>query len=136
MSKRRIRVVSAAIVRDGRYLITQRNERAVLPMLWEFPGGRVEEGESDEEALVRELAYRLGIDVVVGDRFSFTEREYADYIVELHLYTCELGSEQPRPLSVRDMRWVSSKEFDAYEFTPADQRSMDALLFEETRRTF
>ena len=55
MPKRSITVVSAAIIREGRYLITQRNEHAMLPLLWEFPGGRVEDGESDEEALVREL---------------------------------------------------------------------------------
>jgi 8-oxo-dGTP diphosphatase len=127
--KRRIKVVSAAIARDGKYLITQRNERAVLPLLWEFPGGRVEEAETDEVALMRVLNYRLGVRPAVFQRLSQTEREYDDYIVELHLYRCELGDQEPSPVSVRDMRWVTSAEFDQFQFTPADKKSMDALLF-------
>ena len=57
------------------------------------------------------------------------EQEYPNYIVELHLYRCDLGDAQPKPVNVKDMRWVTSGEFDQYEFTPADERSMDALLF-------
>ncbi len=129
MSKRRIRVVSASIVRDGRYLITQRLEKAVLPLLWEFPGGKVEQGETDEVALKRELKERLGIDAVVKKQLASTEREYRDYIVEMHLYACDLGPIEPTKGNVRDMKWVSSGEFERYEFTPADQGSMDALLF-------
>ncbi len=124
-----IRVVSAAIERDGRYLITQRSEHAVLPLLWEFPGGRVETGESDEIALVRELHERLGIVASAGERLSVTTREYDDYIVELILYRCDPGDLEPRPLTVHTMAWASLEELDGYDFTPADQESMDALLF-------
>ncbi|MEL6547975.1 MAG: (deoxy)nucleoside triphosphate pyrophosphohydrolase [Myxococcota bacterium] len=129
MSKPTIRVVSAAIEQDGRYLITQRSEHAVLPMMWEFPGGRVESGESDEAALVRELHERLGIVASAGEHLSVTKREYDDYVVELILYRCELGDVEPRPLTVNDMAWATLEELDRYEFTPADQESMDALLF-------
>jgi 8-oxo-dGTP diphosphatase len=129
VSKRRITVVSAAIVRDGKYLITQRLERAVLPGLWEFPGGRVEEGEPVEVALRRELHYRLGIAAGVGERLAINVQEYSNYTVELHLYRCDLGGREPRPIRVQDMRWVTSAEFDDYAFTPADEHSMDALLF-------
>lgn len=129
MPKPIIRVVSAAIVRDGRYLITQRNDTAVLPGLWEFPGGRVEDGETDDVALMRELRYRLGITAEISELLSSTEREYDDYVVHLQLYRCELGEHEPKPLMVRDMRWVTSLEFDNYPFTPADQRAMDVLLF-------
>jgi 8-oxo-dGTP diphosphatase len=129
MAKRRIQVVSAAIAREGRYLITQRLEKAVLPLLWEFPGGKVEEGETDEQALKRELKWRLGIDAIVGERLAQSEQEYAHYIVELHLYRCELGPREPSPVHVRALRWVASAELDEYEFTPADEQSMDALLF-------
>ena len=65
MAKEVIRVVAAVIEHDGRYLITQRNANAVLPLLWEFPGGRVEEGETDEAALARELKEEMEIDVEV-----------------------------------------------------------------------
>ena len=129
MPKPVIRVVSAAICREQRYLITQRSSTAVLPRLWEFPGGRVQHGETDEAALVRELHYRLGISAEIVALISSTEREYDDYIVHLQLYRCHLGATEPKPLMVRDMRWVASDAFDDYEFTPADQKGMDALLF-------
>jgi 8-oxo-dGTP diphosphatase len=129
--KRRIRVVSAAIIEDGRYLITQRNERAVLPLLWEFPGGKVEDGEYEEAALRRELRERLGITAEVKKLLSTTVHEYDDYVVALSLYSCDLGPIPPRPVSVRDMKWVRSEDFDKVQFTPADQESMDALLFGE-----
>ena len=67
-TKPHIRVVAAEIERDGHYLITQRNPHAVLPLLWEFPGGRVEMGESDAQALARELHEGMGIEVEVDER--------------------------------------------------------------------
>jgi 8-oxo-dGTP diphosphatase len=126
--------VSAAIVRDGRYLITQRQEKAVLPLLWEFPGGKVEPGETDEVALRRELRERIGVDASVAEHLSSTEREYDKYLVELHLYRCDIGTAEPRVGNVRALQWVSSDEFGQFEFTPADQRSMDSLLFPKVAR--
>ena len=70
MEKRTIHVVSAAIERDGSYLITQRLEKAVFPLLWEFPGGKIEAGENKEQALARELEYRLGVEANVLARRS------------------------------------------------------------------
>ena len=64
--KPHVRVVAAELERDGRYLITQRREHAVLPLLWEFPGGKVEDGEDDSAALRRELRERLGVGAEVG----------------------------------------------------------------------
>lgn len=129
--KRRICVVSAAISKNGEYLITQRSEKAVLPLKWEFPGGKVEEGEREEAALQRELRERLGITPDVGALLSTTVHEYDDYVVELKLYVCQIGPIPPRVGNVREMRWVASKDFGNYEFTPADQESMDRLLFGE-----
>ncbi|HUL58712.1 MAG TPA: NUDIX domain-containing protein, partial [Anaeromyxobacteraceae bacterium] len=71
--RRKIRVVGAMIEKDGRYLITQRPPTASLPMLWEFPGGRVEPGETDEGALARELREEMGIEVDVADRVIHVE---------------------------------------------------------------
>lgn len=128
-SQRIIRVVSAAIVENDRYLITQRNAQAVLPLLWEFPGGRVEDGESDEAALARELHYRLGLRASIAELLASTQRPYQDYTVHLQLYRCQLGPVAPRALMVRNMAWVRSDEFDFYTFAPADQGAMDAMLF-------
>ena len=71
--RRKIRVVGAMIEKDGRYLITQRAPTATLPLLWEFPGGRVEPGETDEEALARELEEEMDISVRVGERVVHVE---------------------------------------------------------------
>ncbi|MSP23689.1 MAG: (deoxy)nucleoside triphosphate pyrophosphohydrolase [Myxococcales bacterium] len=124
----RIRVVAAVIGKDGKYLITQRRPNAVLPLLWEFPGGRVEDGETDEEALTRELRHRLGVEVVPGERMGFESHAYARYVVELYTYECSIGRGTPQPLAVHSFEWVRSDEFDGYAFTPADEISVAKLL--------
>ena len=131
MEKRTIHVVSAAIERDGRYLITQRLEKAVFPLLWEFPGGKIEPNESHENALIRELKYRRGIDATVTGLLSETQRSYANYDVVLYLMSCRIGDQEPEKLSVRDLRWVASEEMGEYDFVPADEASMDKLLKQE-----
>ena len=129
--RRTIRVVAAVVERAGRYLITQRRENAVLPMLWEFPGGRVETGESDDDALMREVRERLGVGVEVGQMISYVLHPYEHYEVELYLYECRLiGNDELVRQAVHDYRWVTSDEFDQYSFTPADEASMAQLLGE------
>lgn len=127
-TRRTIRVVAAVIQKNERYLITQRRPTAVLPLLWEFPGGKVEEGESDAEALRREAVERLGVEVEVGQLISFVSHPYEHYTVDLHLYECKLGSDDLQARAVNDFRWVTSSEFDQYQFTPADEASMTKLL--------
>ena len=123
-----IRVVAAVIEREGRYLITQRRATAVLPLLWEFPGGRVEAGETDAEALKRELRHRLGVEIVPGQMISFVSHPYEKYGVDLYLYECKLARGEPSPINVADFRWVASTEFERFPFTPADELSMSKLL--------
>lgn len=127
-SARTIRVVAAVIEHGGRYLITQRRASAVLPLLWEFPGGRVEEGESDASALKREVRHRLGVDVQAGKLMSYVSHPYERYVVELYLYEGRLLEGQPTSVNVSDFRWVKSEEFESYSFTPADEASMTKLL--------
>lgn len=125
-----IRVVAALVERDGRYLITQRRESAVLPLLWDFPGGRVEDGETDEAALAREVSERLGATVEVGQLISFVNHPYEKYAVDLYLYQCELLSDRLHCRAVKDYAWVTSKEMESYAFTPVDEASMSKLLGE------
>ena len=127
-SPRTIRVVAAVIERGGRYLITQRRPSAVLPLLWEFPGGRVEAGESDTAALKREVSHRLGVSVQSGKLMSFVSHPYERYVVELYLYEGHLVEGEPNAVNVNDFRWVASHDFDSYSFTPADEASMSILL--------
>jgi 8-oxo-dGTP diphosphatase len=124
-----VRVVAAMVERDGRYLLTQRRSTAVLPLLWEFPGGRVERDETEEAALVRELKHRLGVGVHVGMRISSVRHSYEAYDVELHLFECAIPADaELTPQTVHAFAWATSAEFEQYTFTPADERSMNQLL--------
>jgi 8-oxo-dGTP diphosphatase len=123
-----IRVVAAVVEEAGRYLITQRRTTAVLPLLWEFPGGRVEEGEIDAHALKREVRHRLGAEIEVGKLISFVSHPYDHYVVDLFLYECSLKSGALEARAVNAYEWVTSAEFDRYPFTPADEASMNKLL--------
>ncbi|HET9551586.1 MAG TPA: (deoxy)nucleoside triphosphate pyrophosphohydrolase [Anaeromyxobacteraceae bacterium] len=126
--RRKIRVVGAMIEQDGRYLITQRPPKATLPLLWEFPGGRVEAGESDPEALARELREEMGIVVEVHDRVIHVEHAYESYDIDFCVYRCRLLSGTPRHVRIHDHRWVRPDELDEYEFPPADEKSIALLL--------
>jgi 8-oxo-dGTP diphosphatase len=125
---RTIRVVAAVLEKEGRYLITQRRASAVLPLMWEFPGGRVEEGETDAHALKREVRHRLGAEIEVGKLISFVSHPYEHYVVDLFLYECGLLGETLEGRNVNAFLWVTSAEFDQYPFTPADEASMNKLL--------
>jgi 8-oxo-dGTP diphosphatase len=127
-AQRTIRVVAAVLERDGKYLITQRRPTAVLPLMWEFPGGRVEDAETDAQALKRELLHRLGADIDVGKLISFVSHPYEHYVVDLFLYECRLLAEALEPKAVSAFKWVASTDFDQYPFTPADEASMNKLL--------
>jgi 8-oxo-dGTP diphosphatase len=127
--RRKIRVVGAMIERpDGKYLITQRSPRATLPLLWEFPGGRVEPGESDKEALERELHEEMAISVEVGDRVIHVEHGYESYDIDFCVYRCRLAEGEIQHLGVHDHRWVAPHELDDYEFPAADEKTIAKLL--------
>jgi 8-oxo-dGTP diphosphatase len=126
--RRKIRVVGAMIEREGKYLITQRPPTATLPLLWEFPGGRVEPGESDEEALARELREEMNIAVSVGDRVIHVEHAYEAYDIDFCVYRCALASGRIEHRRVHDHRWVAPHELDDYEFPAADEKTIAKLL--------
>ena len=129
MAPRHVRVVAAVIPRADRYLITQRRPTAVLGGLWEFPGGKVEEGESEEDALKREVRERVGVDAEVGICIGRRTHDYDGYSVDLSLYQARIQeSADPQPVRVADCKWVKSAEFENYRFPAADQATMDLLL--------
>ena len=129
VGKKTIRVVAAVVEREGHYLITQRRESAVLPLKWEFPGGKVEANERDEDALRRELRERLDAEAKIGKKLGEKVHEYDGYRVALALYEAQLIEGRPlHAKRVKDFRWVSSNEFENYPFPDADQQTMDQLL--------
>jgi 8-oxo-dGTP diphosphatase len=125
---RTIRVVAAVLEDGGKYLITQCRATAVLPMMWEFPGGRVESGETDTQALKREVMHRLGGEIECGKLISFVSHPYEHYVVDLFLYECRLLNSVLESRAVHAYKWVASTDFDQYPFTPADEASMNKLL--------
>lgn len=129
VGKKTIRVVAAVVEHEGHYLITQRRETAVLPLKWEFPGGKVEAGERDEDALKRELRERLDAEGRIGKKLGEKIHEYDGYRVALALYEAQIDDTKPlHAKRVKDFRWVASSDFDKYEFPDADQQTMDRLL--------
>ena len=130
-AKRKIRVVGAMLEKEGgRYLITQRPPTSSLPLLWEFPGGRVERGESDQEALARELREEMGIEVRIAEEAMHTHHEYPGYEIDFRVFRCRLISPESkiRHLRVHDHRWVTLEEMSQYQFPDADARTLEKLL--------
>lgn len=124
-----IRVVAAVIERGGRFLITQRRASGSLGGLWEFPSGKVEENESDEAALRRELRERVDVSIDVGETVAHRTHCYDGYVVDLVLYKARLASgQEPHPVRVDDLRWVAAGELENYRFPAADQGTTDQLL--------
>ena len=124
-----IRVVAAEIERDGCYLITQRRPEAALPLLWEFPGGRVRDGESDGDALRRTLNDRLGVGVQIGHRVLHVTHAYEGYTLDMVVYRCGILGE-PSGTRVHKLVWARPEDFGQYKFPGADQQTVDALLRE------
>ncbi len=114
----------------GRYLITQRSKNASLPLLWEFPGGRVNDGEDDITALRRELKERLGLDVIVGEQAMSTHHEYPSYDIAFHVFACRLATpdQTVSHAKVNDHRWVGLSEMGQFQFPDADARTLAKLL--------
>jgi 8-oxo-dGTP diphosphatase len=103
-------------------LLTRRTEGQHLAGLWEFPGGKLEDGESPEEALVRECREECGIEVEVAEILDVTHHRYPEKDVLLLFYRCELRTGEVRHLQVADHAWVAPPDLDRYPLPPADER--------------
>jgi 8-oxo-dGTP diphosphatase len=117
-------VVAAVAIEDGRVLLTQRKSGTHLAGAWEFPGGKVEEGEDPRDALRRELREEIGIETNVGEIVDVTFHRYADADKAVLLLFFETtraaGSPEPRAIDVAAVRWATAAELDDRDFPPAD----------------
>ena len=120
MDEKTIRVVAALIRKDFQVLITERWPGKHLGLTWEFPGGKVEEGESDEQALKRELVEELGIEVRVGSCCFQTTYSYSNKEVHLSIFRCEITHGKPQALDVKSFEWVPQNKLTERPFPPAD----------------
>jgi len=118
---RRIRVVAALIERGNEVLVSRRRDRPHKPGLWEFPGGKIEPGESEHAALIRELREELDIESTPGALYARVEHRYAELHVELSLFRATIpASAAPRALEASEVRWVPRGELPSLPFLEAD----------------
>ena len=115
-----LQVVAALIWREGKFLICQRPANKKRALLWEFVGGKVENGETKQQALVRECMEELAITVKVNDVFCEVTHVYPDVTVHLTLFNAEIVQGEPQMNEHNDMCWITPAEIDNYEFCPAD----------------
>lgn len=122
-------VVACALVdTDRRVLIAQRPEGKQLAGLWEFPGGKVEAGESPLSALSRELTEELGCTISVGPLVTTTVHEYAEIVVELTTYWCTLVHGTPEPHEHQALAWLTPSELPALAWAPADLSAVEIVI--------
>jgi 8-oxo-dGTP diphosphatase len=125
---KRLRVVAAVVRRGDAILITRRPDRPGKPGQWEFPGGKVEAGESEEDALRRELAEELGCDAAVGPLLLRHAHSYPELEVDLAFYACALqAAAEPRPIGVAEIAWAATGTLSRYDFLEADKAILPEL---------
>ena len=114
-------VVAALIWHGDKFMICQRPAHKARGLLWEFVGGKVEPGETKEQALIRECKEELDILLSVGDVFMEVTHEYPDITVHLTLFNDTIAEGKPQKLEHNDIKWITPNEISNYEFCPADE---------------
>ena len=113
-------VVAALIWDKNKFMICQRPANKARGLLWEFVGGKVEAGETKEEALIRECQEELGIRILVGEEFASVIYQYPDINVHLTLFHAAIKEGTPKKLEHNDIKWITKAEIPEYKFCPAD----------------
>ena len=123
-----IEVVAAIIYNDGAYFVTQRGYGEFEGM-WEFPGGKIEPGESREAALKRELQEELGVDIIIEKQLCTTEYDYPSFHLTMHCYLCSVASGEIELREHKSARWLTAETLDSVEWLPADTEVVDKLKY-------
>lgn len=116
-----IEVVAALIWQDDKFMICQRPAHKARGLLWEFVGGKVEQGETKEKALIRECKEELNVLLSVGEVFMDVVHEYPDLTVHLTLFNATIEEGEPQKLEHNDIQWITPSEIRNYDFCPADK---------------
>ena len=115
-----IEVTAAIIQQEGRILICQRPANKACGLLWEFPGGKIEAGETGEQCIIRECQEELGVTLHVEHKLTDIIYEYPDRIVHLHFYLCDIAAGTPEKKEHEEIKWIEPHEVKLYTFCPAD----------------
>lgn len=116
-----VKVPCAILVHEGKVLVAQRSASGSLPLKWEFPGGKLEENESEEECLMREIQEELSVEIRVGDRLPVTERDDVWRIIQLVPFVCELASHDILLTEHEQILWLSPDELSDLDWAEADR---------------
>lgn len=127
MRLKAIDVAAALIFRGSKLLITQRRPDDHLPNLWEFPGGKLEQGETFEICLVREIHEELGIEIEVRELVEDLTHSYPEKTVRLRFFSCRLVSGEPQAIHCQAFAWICREELSRYAFPAADVQLIDRL---------
>lgn len=122
-----VEVVAALIWDNDKFMICQRPAHKARALLWEFVGGKVEPGETKEQALIRECQEELAITISVGNVFMDVVHEYPDIMVHLTLFNATIAAGIPQKLEHNDIQWIGIDEIANYEFCPADTEILERL---------
>ena len=121
-------VVAALIWQGEKFMICQRPAHKARGLLWEFVGGKVETGETKEDALKRECREELDVLLSVGDVFMEVTHEYPDLVVHLTLFCATIAEGTPKMLEHNDIKWITPKEIPNYDFCPADEEILARII--------
>lgn len=127
MEKKITEVVAALIWDEDKFLICQRPAHKARGLLWEFVGGKVEPGETKEQALIRECREELAVTLAVKDIFMEVDHQYPDLHVHLTLFNASILDGIPQMLEHNDIRWITTQEISQYAFCPADEEILRRL---------
>ena len=122
-----VEVVAALIWQNDKFMICQRPAHKARGLLWEFVGGKVELGETKEQALIRECKEELDVLLSVGDVFMDVVHEYPDLTVHLTLFNATIAEGKPQKLEHNDIQWIANSEIASYEFCPADEEILHKI---------
>ncbi|MHA6697703.1 (deoxy)nucleoside triphosphate pyrophosphohydrolase [Chryseobacterium sp. A321] len=123
-----IHVTCAIIQHDHKILICQRSSTMTLPLKWEFPGGKIEQGESKQECLKREIQEELGLTIEVGQALPSVEHRYPTFEITLYPFLCSLKSGALEPLEHAQVEWVSLETLESYDWAEADVPIVKKLI--------
>lgn len=121
-------VVAALIWEDEKFMICQRPAHKARGLLWEFVGGKLEDGETREEALIRECQEELGVTITVGKLFMEVIHKYPDITIRLGVFHAAIAKGQPQKLEHVDIRWIAPIEIPDYDFCPADKEILQRIM--------
>jgi 8-oxo-dGTP diphosphatase len=136
MSKKTMLVACAIIEHDGKVLAVQRSERMNLPLKWEFPGGKIHQGESPQQCVVREVAEELGLQITVGRSLSTASHSYPDFSVTLHPFICAIVSGELTLHEHKALLWLLPQELSSLDWVAADFPIISAYCANLNRNPF